>query len=44
MRTYMSPTNRTLHDIETRNRIKRIIERYRNLLERCKEDKCPEKE
>lgn len=44
MRTYMSPTHRTLRDIENRDRIKRIIEHYRNLLERRKEDKCPEKE
>lgn len=44
MKAYMSHTHRTLRNIEARERIKRIIEHYRNLLERRKEDKCPEKE
>lgn len=44
MRIYMSPTQRTLHDIETRNRIKRILEHHKRIIERRKEDKCPETE
>lgn len=44
MRTYMSPTHRTLHDIENRNRIKRILEHHKRIIERRKEDKCPETE
>lgn len=44
MKAYMSPTHRTLRDIEARERIKRILEHYRRIIERRKEDKCPETE
>lgn len=44
MKTYMSPTHRTLHDIEARERIKHILEHYKRLIDRRKEDKCPETE
>ena len=44
MKAYMSHTHRTLRDIEARERIKRILEHYRRIIERRKEDKCPETE
>ena len=44
MKAYMSPTNRTLHNIEARERIRRILEHYKRLIDRRKEDKCPETE
>lgn len=37
----MSPTRRTLRNIETRERIRRILEHYQRLMDRRKEDKCP---
>lgn len=40
----MSHTHRTLHDIEARERIRRILEHYRRIIDRRKEDKCPETE
>lgn len=42
MKAYTSHTHRTLRDIEARERIRRILEHYRRLIERRKEDKCPE--
>lgn len=44
MKACMSHTHRTLHNIEARERIKRILEHYRRIIERRKEDKCPETE
>lgn len=44
MKAYMSHTHRTLRDIEACERIKRILEHYRRIIERRKEDKCPETE
>lgn len=44
MKARMSHTHRTLRDIEARERIKRILEHYRRIIERRKEDKCPETE
>lgn len=40
----MSHTHRTLHNIEARERIRRILERYKRITSRRKEDKCPETE
>ena len=40
----MSPTHRTLHNIEARERIRRILEHYKRITSRRKEDKCPETE
>lgn len=40
----MSHTHRTLHNIEARERIRRILEHYRRIIDRRKEDKCPETE
>ena len=44
MKAYMSPTHRTPRNIEARERIRRIIEHYKRLTDRRKEDKCPETE
>ena len=44
MKAYMSPTHRTLHNIEARERIRRILEHYKRLIDRRKEDKCQETE
>lgn len=44
MKACMSPTHRTLHNIEARERIRRILEHYRRIIDRRKEDKCPETE
>lgn len=44
MKTYMSRTHRTLRNIEARERIKRILEHHKRIIERRKEDKCPETE
>ena len=45
MKAHMSHTHRTLRDdIEARERIRRILERYKRLTDRRKEDKCPETE
>lgn len=44
MKAYMSHTHRTLRNIEARERIKRILEHYKRLTERRKEDKCHETE
>ena len=41
MKAYMSHTHRTLHNIEARERIRRILEHYRRITDRRKEDKCP---
>ena len=41
MKTYMSPTHRTLRNIEARERIRRILEHYKRITDRRKEDKCP---
>lgn len=40
----MSHTHRTLRSIEARERIRRILEHYRRLTDRRKEDKCHETE
>lgn len=40
----MSHTHRTLHNIEARERIRRIPEHYKRPTSRRKEDKCPETE
>ena len=42
MKAHMSHTHRTLHNIEARERIRRILEHYRRIIDRRKEDKCPE--
>lgn len=42
MKTCISHTHRTLHNIEARERIKRILEHHKRLIDRRKEDKCPE--
>ena len=44
MKAYMSPTHQTLRNIEARERIRRILEHYRRIIDRRKEDKCPETE
>lgn len=44
MKAHMSHTHRTLHNIEDRERIRRILEHYRRIIDRRKEDKCPETE
>lgn len=44
MKAHMSHTHQTLHNIEARERIRRILEHYRRIIERRKEDKCPETE
>lgn len=41
MKAYVSHTHRTIRNIEARERIKRILEHYRRLTDRRKEDKCP---
>ena len=41
MKAYMSHMHRTLHNIEARERIRRILEHYRRIIDRRKEDKCP---
>lgn len=44
MKAYMSHTHRTLRNTEARERIRRILEHYRRIIDRRKEDKCPETE
>ena len=44
MKAYMSHTRRTIRNIEARERIRRILEHYKRLIDRRKEDKCPETE
>lgn len=41
MKAYMSHAHRTVRNIEARERIRRILEHYRRLTDRRKEDKCP---
>lgn len=42
MKAHMSHTHRMLHNIEASERIRRILEHYQRIIDRRKEDKCPE--
>lgn len=44
MKAYMSHAHRAIRNIEARERIRRILEHYRRIIDRRKEDKCPETE
>lgn len=44
MKACMSHAHRTIRNIEARERIRRILEHYKRLTDRRKEDKCPETE